>query len=165
MLRAVLDTNVLVSAILSRRGAPAALLRAWRDGEFEVVVSPSLLDELRRVLAYPKLRRRIGAEEAEAFVALFRAAAEHHDDPGGPASVRSRDAADDFLLALAEASSAYLVTGDDDLLELADVAPVLAPAALLEQLGADFHGFDPFASRGPAVSSELVKRLREENGG
>lgn len=55
-MRAVLDPNVLVSAVLSPRGAPADVLRAWHDGRFELVVSPHLLDGLERVLAYPKLR-------------------------------------------------------------------------------------------------------------
>lgn len=131
MVRAVLDTNVLVAAVLSRQGAPARLLRAWRDGLLEVVVSPLLLDEFGRVLAYPKLRSRITQRQAEAYVAMVAAGGEHHDDPETPPPVRCRDPDDDYLLALAAASSAYLVTGDDDLLSLAPKVPVHDPAALL----------------------------------
>jgi len=132
VLRAVLDTNVLVAGVLSRSGAPAHLLQRWHRGEFELVVSPLLLDELTRVLAYPKLRSRVPADRAAAFVDLLAAAAEHRDDPGVAPGLASRDPDDDYLLALAAASSAFLVTGDDDLLELAPDAPVHSPAAFLE---------------------------------
>lgn len=130
----MLDTNVLVAAVLSRAGAPAELLRAWRDGEFELVVSPLLLDELERVLAYPKLRAHVDEARAAALVDLLRVGADVRDEPGPSAALRSRDPDDDFLLALAAVGPAYLVTGDDDLLALADDAPVLSPRAFLDEL-------------------------------
>jgi predicted nucleic acid-binding protein len=55
-LRAVLDLKVLISAVLSRGGAPARVLEAWISGRFELLVSPLLLAELERALACPKLR-------------------------------------------------------------------------------------------------------------
>jgi predicted nucleic acid-binding protein len=55
-LHAILDANVLIAALLSPRGSPARLLRAWMNGAFELIVSPGLLAELERALAYPKLR-------------------------------------------------------------------------------------------------------------
>ena len=67
-MRAVLDVNVLVSAILSPTGAPARLLLAWRTGAFELIVSPALLAELNRALEYPKLRRLVPAADADAYV-------------------------------------------------------------------------------------------------
>ena len=72
-MRAVLDANVLVSALISRGGAPAQLLEAWRSGSFELVVSRGLLAELRRVFEYPKLVRRLDKVEADAFVEALRA--------------------------------------------------------------------------------------------
>ena len=130
--RAVLDPNVLISALLSPSGSPAALVARWLAGEFELVVSEPLLAELRRALAYPKLRSRITEEEATAFVDLLGRTATRWEDPARSAR-RSRDPGDDYLLALAEASAAILVTGDQDLFALAD-APVLSPAAFLESL-------------------------------
>jgi hypothetical protein len=56
-LRAVLDVNIVISAVLSPRGTPAKILQAWLDGEFEFVASEDLLSELGRALAYPKLAR------------------------------------------------------------------------------------------------------------
>lgn len=130
--RAVLDPNVLISALLSPSGSPAALVARWLAGEFELVVSEQLLAELRRALAYPKLRSRITAEEATAFADLLGRTATRVEDPA-TSPRRSRDPGDDYLLALAEASAAILVTGDQDLFALAD-APVLSPAAFLKSL-------------------------------
>ncbi len=130
--RAVLDPNVLISALLSPSGSPAALVARWLAGEFELVVSEGLLAELRRALAYPKLRSRITEEEATAFIDLLGRTATSVEGPA-TSPRRSRDAGDDYLPALAEASAAILVTGDEDLLALAD-APILSPAAFLEGL-------------------------------
>jgi putative PIN family toxin of toxin-antitoxin system len=132
--RAVLDVNVLISAILSPTGAPARLLLAWQAGGFELVVSPSLLDELRRALAYPKVRRLIPTAEAEAFVAWLAEVATLTPDPAGPPPVRSADPDDDYLVALAADRDAVLVSGDHDILSLADAFPVRAPATFLSML-------------------------------
>ena len=131
-MRAVLDANVLVSALLSRAGAPARLLERWLDGAFDVVVSPQLLEETRRTFASPKLLGRVRPEEAERFLVLLEAQAEVVTDPSEPSRLRSSDPADDYLLALAAAADARLVSGDRHLLDLADDAPVLTPRAVLE---------------------------------
>jgi len=133
--RAVLDPNVLISALLSPAGAPAELLRAWREGRFELLVSPQVLAELHRALAYPKLRQRIAADEAKEYLAWLEQNAERVADPSSPSSVRSHDPGDDYLLALAEQERAALVSGDDHLLALDADAPVFAPAAFLRVLG------------------------------
>ncbi len=127
--RAVLDPNVLISALLSPSGSPAALVARWLAGEFDIVVSEQLLAELRRALTYPKLRMRINDEEGTAFIDLLSRTATTVEDPA-TSPRRSRDPGDDYLLALAEAGAAVLATGDQDLLALKDV-PVLSPAAFL----------------------------------
>jgi putative PIN family toxin of toxin-antitoxin system len=133
--RAILDPNVLISALLSPDGSPARTLRAWLDGAFELVVRRRLLDELRRALAYPKLRRRIGPEEARRFVDLLTQTAVVVPDPDRPPSVRSRDPDDDYLIALAEQEVAALVSGDRHLLDLGDRIPVFTAAAFLQRFG------------------------------
>ncbi|WP_236709308.1 putative toxin-antitoxin system toxin component, PIN family [Acetobacter tropicalis] len=65
-MRVVLDTNILVSALIYPRGAPDAIYRAWRAHRFDLVTSTTQLEELRRVSRYPKLRsilppHRVGA--------------------------------------------------------------------------------------------------------
>ncbi len=129
--RAVLDPNVIISGLLSPDGSPARVLRAWLEGGFELIVSPHLLEELERALAYPKLRKRVPAEDARDVVDWLASAAEMAEDPDGPPKVRSRDPGDDYLIALAERERAVLVSGDDHLLELADAIPVLTPAGFL----------------------------------
>ena len=132
-MRAVLDPNILIAALLSPSGAPARLISGWLCGEFELVVSETLLAELERALAYPKLRRRVTPDEATAFAALLRHEATLAADPPNPAR-RSADPGDDYLLALAEAERALLVTGDQHLLTLADQLPIQTARAFLDTL-------------------------------
>ena len=132
-MRAVLDVNVLISALLSKHGAPGRLVAAWLDGVFEIVVSEALLQELDRAFRYPKLRKLIAEEQAAAFIALLRAMAVAGLDAANPDRI-SRDPGDDYLVALARASSSVLVTGDDDLLVLTPGLPIQSPVAFLASL-------------------------------
>jgi uncharacterized protein len=133
-LRAVVDAHVLISAVLSPRGAPAQVLRAWLNGAFELVVSPSLLAELEGALAYPKLRKRIPQADAAAFAEWLRRSATIADDPDGPPPVTSPDPADDYLLALAVSERAALVSGDKHVLGLGTDLPIYSPEAFIEML-------------------------------
>jgi uncharacterized protein len=132
-LRVVLDVNVLVSALLSRVGAPGRLIALWLEGAFELVVSEELLAELGRALAYPKLREHISREDAADFIALLRATASMVADAERPDHI-SRDVGDDYLVALAKESLSVLVSGDRDLLVLAPELPIQDAGAFLEQL-------------------------------
>jgi putative PIN family toxin of toxin-antitoxin system len=132
--RAVVDVNVLISGVLSAKGSSAEILRASRDGQFELVVSELLLAELTRTLAYHKLRKRIPPEKAAAFASWLRDHGTLAQDPASPPPVRSRDPDDDYLLALAIDRRAYLITGDQDLLVLRDDLPILTPAQFATKL-------------------------------
>lgn len=134
--RVVADTNVLVSAILQPRGASGRILQAWRDGVIDLVVCPASLRELGDVLARPRLRKRVAAEEAEAFVSLLRGQAELRADPVFEPGL-TRDPKDDYIVALAVATRATcIVSGDEDLLSAPDLAPpVFTPADFLEWRG------------------------------
>lgn len=132
--RAVLDPNVLISALLSADASPGRVLRAWQDGEFELIVSPLLIAELRRAMAYPKLRRMIPEDEAERFASWLGRFATMAPDPEDPPPARSIDPGDDYLLALAEAQDARLVSGDRHLLVLAGELPIHAPRDFLSLL-------------------------------
>jgi uncharacterized protein len=135
-LRAVLDTNVLISALLSRTGAPAELIARWRDGAFELIVSPLLLEELSRALAYPKVRDRVDASDAAGFVRLLREQGSMQDDPE-EVPKRAADRADDYVLALAESQKAVVVSGDQHLIDLAGSLPVFTPRELVGMLEAE----------------------------
>jgi uncharacterized protein len=129
--RAVLDVNVLVSSVIAR-GAPRELLGRWRDGAFELVVSPRLLTELSRALSYPRIRDRISADEADGVIGTLRRSSIVADDPSAPPVITSRDPGDDYLIAVASTTRSMLVTGDGDLLALADRIPVMSPRAFLD---------------------------------
>jgi putative PIN family toxin of toxin-antitoxin system len=129
--RAVLDVNVIISGLLSRSGAPADVLRALDDGVFEAVASPKLLAELARALAYPKLRRHIPQDDAAAILHWFATTATLLPDPSQPPPARSKDADDDYLIVLASAQRAALVSGDNHLLALAPAIPIFAPREFL----------------------------------
>lgn len=135
-MRAILDPNVIISALLSRDGTPARVLRAWLEGRFDLVVSPLLFEELKRALAYPKLADRIEADEATALIDWLRREGILVDDPAEPPTSRSQDPDDDYLLALAEAERAVLVSGDRHLLALTDELPVLTAREFLVTIGA-----------------------------
>lgn len=138
-MRAVLDPNVLVSALISASGPPRQIVVAWADERFELIASPALLEELRTVLARPKFRRWVSAATAAEFVQGLEDAAVLVDDPD-PLSrpTRSRDPDDDYLVGLTlEAKADCLVSGDPDLVDLVGSGPrVLTPRQFLEVIEA-----------------------------
>ena len=110
-MRVVLDTNILVSALLSPTGTPATIYSAWEDGKFTLLTCTEQLDELRAVFDKPKIAELIKPNRAGRLVNQLRRLAEAIDPL--PRVERSPDPADDFLLAMCEAGRAdYLVTGD-----------------------------------------------------
>ena len=98
-MRAVLDPNILIAALLSPARAPAQLVGRWLAGEFELVVSDALLAELARALAYPRLRRRVTPDEATEFTTLLRHGAILAPDAPEPAR-RSADPGDDLVIRM-----------------------------------------------------------------
>lgn len=120
--------------MLSPQGTPAQNHLAWLAGEFELVISPQLISELKRAFGYQKLRDRADAQDAEDFIGILQREATLAADPSSPPSVNSRDPGDDYLLALAEFESAALVSGDSDLLEVNGGLPIYSPRQFLELL-------------------------------
>jgi putative PIN family toxin of toxin-antitoxin system len=129
--RAVLDPGVLVSALITPTGRPAKLLLAARAGSFELIVSPLLLNELETVLRREKFRRYVDLDGVTTYLDLLRRDAQLATDPETPPPIRCTDPDDDYLIALAHSQSAALVSGDSDLLELAEKIPVYSPAEFL----------------------------------
>ena len=133
--RAVLDTNVLVSALISPGGGSARLLLALRSGAFELLVSPLLLAELREVLQRDKFRQYVSEAEADAYVELIRSESIVRADPRPLPEPLSADPDDEYLIDLArDARADALVTGDAHLLELRAIIPAMTPAEFLETL-------------------------------
>lgn len=136
-MRAVIDTNVLVSGLIRPRGAPGAVLRALRDRRFVAVVSPAILEEIIDVLSRPWLRDKYAIDDqgVEALLRLLVLRAELVE----PHSEirRCRDADDDkFLETAVDGRADRLVSGDADLLALGSIegVAIVDPAGFLEEL-------------------------------
>jgi putative PIN family toxin of toxin-antitoxin system len=110
-MRVVLDTNILISALISSTGNPAAIYDAWEDGRFALLTCAEHLDELRATLQKPRVSHLIKPYKAGRLVNQIKRLAEVIRPL--PSVKRSPDPHDDFLLGLSEAGHAdYLVTGD-----------------------------------------------------
>jgi putative PIN family toxin of toxin-antitoxin system len=114
----VIDTNVLISALLAGKSLPAHLIVLWREGRFDLLTSANQLDELVRVTRYPKIRERLAPALAGRLINELRDIAV--EVKSLPIVTVSIDPYDNYLLAMAAAGSAdFLVTGDKrDLLAL-----------------------------------------------
>lgn len=132
--RVVLDTNVLVSGLAYPASVPGRIVGAWRSGSLDLVLSRYILDEMARVL--PRLPRvALSAGDIRDLADSFMFLADivepaAIDEPG------LRDRADGPILGtLIAAGARYLITGDKDLLALADRYPILTPAAFWDRHG------------------------------
>ena len=134
---AVLDTSVLISGFLTK-GPPRRVLDLAAADRFRMVLSPVILEEMRRSLRKPKLMQAYGymPEAIDAFADSIVAAASVVD--GDPAFVsRCRDPNDHHVIATAVAASAsVIVSGDKDLLDLGAHGPIriLTPRRFLDML-------------------------------
>jgi putative PIN family toxin of toxin-antitoxin system len=134
-MRLILDTNILLSALLSPLGSPATLLDAWERKAFTLVACEALIAELRDVAGRPFFRRRLRPSVAELLAAGIRDFSFFCKDlPAGPSAP---DPKDSYLLALAEASQAeFLVSGDRILLSLKQhkSTRIVTPDVMIEHL-------------------------------
>lgn len=130
-LRVVLDTHVVLSALLFSRGRLAWLRAAWQQAGFVPLVSKPTTEELLAVLAYPKFK--LTPQEQRELLADYLPWCETVPMPRGlPSVAPCRDADDLMFLELASVGKAdYLITGDKDLLALAPDhhPPILEPEA------------------------------------
>ena len=114
LIRVALDTNVLLSALLSPRGYPDKIYRAWRAARFEVVSSTAQLEELRRASRYPKFKAVLQPHLVGVMVHNLQRAVVLDRLPALSAEMAADDPFDTFLIAMSIAGEAdYLVTGDD----------------------------------------------------
>jgi putative PIN family toxin of toxin-antitoxin system len=112
-MRVILDSNVLLAALISPQGPPDIIYRAWRAGRFELVTSTVQLEELRRASRYPKIKAILPAHRVGTMINNMQRAVVLDYLPPLPEGVEAHDPNDAFLLAMAIAGDIdYLVTGD-----------------------------------------------------
>ncbi|MGH7102013.1 MAG: putative toxin-antitoxin system toxin component, PIN family [Acetobacteraceae bacterium] len=135
-MRLVIDTNVLISALLASSSLPAHLITMWREGRFGLLTSAAQLDELVRVTRYPKLREHLTPALAGRLINELREIAIVLENL--PQVTVCADPFDNYLLAMAAAGAAdFLVTGDKrDLLglRLYEGVRIMTPRDFLEMI-------------------------------
>ncbi len=137
MLRAVVDTNILIRALIKPRGTVGPMLAYLAAGSYVILYSEPLLDELLAKLALPRIREKYSLDDevVQGTVALLALRGELVS-PTRHVKV-CRDRRDDMFIEAAVAGNAqYLVTGDDDLLVLKqfETVRIVSPRTFLAAL-------------------------------
>jgi len=135
-MKVVLDANVLLSGLILPRSIPGDILQASREARFDLVLSEAMLEEIGRVLAYPKIRKRLKwtDKRIERFLLLLKFKS-LMVEPAIQKFEGLRDQGDaPILAALVGSQAEALVTGDKDLLSLADQYPIFSPAEFSKRL-------------------------------
>jgi len=137
MTRAIIDTNILIRALIKPQGTVGPVLTRLRNGDYKLLYAEPLLDELVAKLALPRIRDKyhLADDDVETVLALILLRGE----PVMPQRriTACRDPKDNIVLEVAVAGEAdYIVTGDDDLLVLHpfEGIPLVGPAELLKAL-------------------------------
>ena len=121
MLRAVIDTNVLVSSVISKKGAPAFLMQVWSESLFELVISEPIIEEIERVLSENRLKQAFNILD-DRIASLIDLLRNNSILVPGSASVTGAVPADPsdemFIAAALDGNADVIVSGDKDLLEI-----------------------------------------------
>ena len=144
MLKAVIDTNVLISAVLSKSGVPAEILRLWRKRSFVVATSETAIDEVQRVLTDLGSRGKynLPASEVSNLVHLLRSEAQLVSGQMEITGIIPQDTTDEIFLAIAlEANADIIISGDKHLLNLGKFKniPINTPRKFLDLLEGEKH--------------------------
>jgi len=139
VLRVVLDANVLVSALIRPKGPPGQIVIRLLEGRaFELVTSPEILTEVRRSLAYPRVRKYLAAsdEELDLWVASLELIAETVEGRQRINAVAEDPDDDKYIVAAVEGRAQFVVSGDAHLLALKayEGVRIVTPRAFLDIL-------------------------------
>lgn len=120
--------------MISKEGSPAKIMREWLRGSFEIIISQKLLEELGRVLTYPKLQKYTTQSDIDNIINLLSEEGVSIEDAELPSEIFSKDPDDNYLIALALRTKSMIVTGDLDLLSLSNKIPIFSPVDFLEKI-------------------------------
>ena len=135
-MRVVLDTNVLISALITAGTPPDGLYRAWLRGDIELVTCAAQIAEITDVISRPRLQKILDANEATAIVEHISSRTIILENP--PAVSLSPDPGDNPILAAAIAGHADLIVSGDKkhMLALAEVEgiPIVTAREALQRI-------------------------------
>jgi len=139
VLRIVVDTNLFVSSLLSRHGAPAQVIAAWRNRQYLLVVSELIITEIRRVISSPIIREKYAILDQDIEDLLILINQEALIVPGLADAMGAipDDPQDEIFLACAvDGQADMIVSGDRHLLNLREyrAIPILTARQFLDQL-------------------------------
>ena len=134
-MKVVLDANIFVSSLVNTQGNPKRIMSAWEEGGFDLLVSAPILEEVGRVLRYPRIAKRHKQDEQaiQRFLELLKNEA-ILIEPKKRLSVVSEDESDNRYLECAlEGKAQYLVSGDNHLLDIGEYKGIiiLTPVAFV----------------------------------
>ena len=134
-MRIILDTNVLMSGLMLPDSMPGHIVNAWRKHHFYLVVSEPMLEEIARVLAYPKIRKRLNWDEETIlrYIALLRFEAELVNIAGVAANVPTNPNDNHLLATLIASKADWLITGDSDFDGLSGQYPIITPGEFVRR--------------------------------
>ncbi|MFH1504440.1 MAG: putative toxin-antitoxin system toxin component, PIN family [Candidatus Omnitrophota bacterium] len=132
MFKVVLDTNQFVSGLISKEGAPAKILNAWREHTFILICSYEILEEIKQTLQYPHITKKynLSEENTISLISLIEHEAIMIPETA-KINVIKGDPDDDKIIACAVGAEAdYIVSGDKHLLSLREYKNIpIIPAA------------------------------------
>ena len=111
-MRVVIDANVFISGLLSKKGPPGQILDAWSEGQFSLIVSFQIVTEIKRALEYPRIQERLEPRQANQLIEMLFTATEWVEG-NLDLNVLTLDPADNMYLSCAVESHAdFLITGN-----------------------------------------------------
>jgi putative PIN family toxin of toxin-antitoxin system len=137
-MRVVLDANIFVSSMINNQGNPNRIIEHWSRGDFEVLCSEKIIEEIGRVLRYPRIARRHG--QSEEAIQRFMELLSNETmivSPSAILNIVQDDESDNrYLECATEGRAQFIVSGDKHLLDLKDYRgiTILSPAAFMTLL-------------------------------
>jgi len=117
MIKATIDTNVLISALLIKKGNPRKIFNSFRKKKYELAISPLIFAEFLKTLEKPKIKKFIKPEETKELIKYLEIYAQFFEPE--EKITACRDPKDNIILECAVAGKVdFIVTGDKDLLKL-----------------------------------------------
>ena len=121
-MKVVLDANVYVSSLINTQGNPKRIMERWKQNQFDVLVSASIIDEIGRVLRYPRIVKRHKQDEGaiQSFLELLSSQAVMVEPTIVVDAIKIDESDNRYLECAVEGKARYIISGDKHLLDLGE---------------------------------------------